>query len=285
MADKLSPWVRRRRLRNQLRQARQEASLSYQQAASELGWSLSKMNRIESGSYGISVDEINALLRLYQITDPAQTEELVALAQANRKRPWWSAYHDVAPPGLLHLIEHESAASVIKQFEATFIPRILQTEDYAQAVLEAYYSEESSPLGTARVLAELLVKHGDLLDQEDPPNFSLILDEAAIRRLVGGPAVMYRQVRRLIEVAKKPNVTIQIVPFAAGLHPGMWGAFEIMEFSDSPDVVFLESARDNAFEDDPGETRRYRKMFEQLAKTAMEQRDSLAYLDEITPNQ
>lgn len=282
MGNGASPLVQRRRLRAELRRARQERNLTQEQVANDMEWSLSKMIRIEGASTGISTNDLKALLRLYQITDTERTEELTALARAARERSWWSAYRDVAPPALLQLIEYESSASVVRQFETLFIPGILQTEDYARIVIQDYYDEKPAS-GRVSALVNLRVRREELLDREDPPQFSFILDEAAVRRLIGGHSVMRRQVRRLIELAELPNVTIEIVPFKVGLHPGMGGPFEVIEFADAldEDVVFLESPRGDFISDDPEETLRYREAFEQLGKTSLDPQESLAYLGTI----
>ena len=282
MGNGASPLVQRRRLRAELRRARQERNLTQEQVANDMEWSLSKMIRIEGASTGISTNDLKALLHLYQITDTERTEELTALARAARERSWWSAYRDVAPPALLQLIEYESAASFVRQFETLFIPGILQTEDYARIVIQDYYDEKPASHRVS-ALVDLRVRREELLDREDPPQFSFILDEAAVRRLVGGHSVMRRQVRRLIELAEMPNLTIEIVPFKVGLHPGMGGPFEVIEFADAldEDVVFVESPRGDFISDDQEETLRYREAFEQLAKTSLDPQDSLAYLGTI----
>ena len=141
MADGGSPLVQRRRLRAELKKARQTSGLTQDQVADEMDWSLSKIIRIESGSSGISANDLKALLQLYGVTDPEQVDALLALARAALQRSWWSAYRDIAPQSLLQLIEYESAAHVIRQFETMFIPGILQIEDYARAVIQNYYGE------------------------------------------------------------------------------------------------------------------------------------------------
>ena len=220
-----------------------------------MDWSLSKIIRIESASSGISANDLKALLQLYGVKDPGQVDSLVTLARAARERSWWSAYRDVAPQSLLQLIEYESAAHAIRQFETLFIPGILQTEDYASAVIQNYY-DEGPGSDQLRALVELRTRREDLFDGENPPSFHFILDEAVVRRLVVGPSVMRRQLRRLIEVANKPNITMEIIPFSAGLHPGMKGPFEIIEFADpsDSDIVFMESPRGDIISDDPEET-------------------------------
>lgn len=282
MTDGGSPLVQRRRLRAELRRARQASGLTQEQVAAEMDWSLSKIIRIEAGSSGISANDLKALLHLYQVTDLEQVDLLVALARAARERSWWSGYRDVAPPTLLQLIEYESAASAVRQFETTFIPGILQTEDYARAVIQDYYDERPGS-DKLRALVELRVRREDLFDADNHPSFQFMLDEAVIRRLVGGSSAMRHQLRRLIEVADKPNVTVEVIPFSAGLHPGMNGPFEIIEFADpsDSDIVFLESPRGDIVSDDPEETLRYREAFVGLVKVALGPRDSLARIAKI----
>ena len=277
MAEVGSPLVQRRRLRTELKKARQTSGLTQEKVASEMDWSLSKIIRIESASSGISANDLKALLQLYGVKDPGQVDSLVALARAARERSWWSAYRDVAPQQLLQLTEYESAAQVIRQFETMFVPGILQTEDYARAVIDNYY-EEGLSSNQLRALVELRTRRQDVIDAEDPPSFHFILDEAAIRRLVGGPSIMRRQLRRLIEVADRPNISLEVIPFSAGLHPGMKGPFEIIEFADPSDseIVYLESPRGDIFSDVPEETSKYREDFARLGKASLGPQGSLA---------
>ena len=149
VGDSASPLMLRRRLRNELRAARLDKGLTQEQVAKAMEWSLSKMNRIEKAKTGISANDLKALLPLYGITDEERTEELLALARAARQAPWWRGYSDVAPATLLELIDYESAASAISQFEPMFVPGILQTEEYAPAVLQAFYGE-GSPTSACR---------------------------------------------------------------------------------------------------------------------------------------
>ena len=176
MADGGRPLVQRRRLRAELKKARQTSGLTQDQVAGEMDWSMSKIIRIESGSSGISANDLKALLQLYGVKDPGQVDSLVALARVARERSWWSAYRDVAPQSLLQLTEYESAAQVIRQFETMFIPGILQTEDYARAVIDNYY-EEGLSSNQLRALVELRTRRQDVIDAENPPYFHFILDE------------------------------------------------------------------------------------------------------------
>jgi len=283
MADGVSPLVQRRRLKAELRRARLEMGLTQEQVASDMEWSLSKIIRIEGGSTGVSANDLKALLNLYKITDSVRTDQLTALARASRERSWWSAYRDVAPPTLIQLIEYESAASAVLQFENMLVPGILQTQDYARAVLQDYYTDKLSSERVVGKLVDLRVRREELLDRKNSPRFTFILDEAVVRRVVGGNLVMVTQIQRLIEAAKKPNIAIEIVPFKAGMHPGTGGPFEVVEFADAmADVVFLESPRTDIVSDDPEETLRYREIFGQLRKLALTGQDSLACLKEIS---
>jgi len=281
VGDSASPLMQRRRLRNELRTARLTRELTQEQVAKAMDWSLSKMNRIEKAKTGISTNDLKALLPLYGITDQERTEELLALARASRQTPWWRGYGDVAPATLLALIDYESAASAISQFEPMFVPGILQTEEYALAVLRVSYGE-GSPAERVPALVDLRTRRRDLLTSEGAPAFSFLLDESVIRRPAGSPAVMSRQLLHLASLADLPNVTIRIVPYAAGLHPGMRGAFKVIEFDDEPaeNVAFLEGPQGDFISDDPGETASYLETFGRIARIALGPADSAGLLRE-----
>lgn len=279
MGDSASPLMLRRRIRTELRTARLKKDLTQEQVARAMEWSLSKMNRIEKAKTGISANDLKALLRLYGITDKERIEELLALARSARESPWWSRYNDIAPPTLLELIEYEYAASAVSQFETTFVPGILQTEDYASAILHGFYGEKS-PAERVAALVELRTRRRDLLTSENAPTFSFVLDESVIHRLVGSPAIMSQQFMHLVTMAELSNVTIQIVPYTAGLHPGMKGPFEVVQFADAPDenIVFLEGPRGDFISDDPEETDSYLKDFKRITKKSIGPSDSVDLL-------
>ena len=282
MADGDSPLVQRRRLRAELRRARQAAELTQEQVAREMDWSLSKIIRIEAASSSISPNDLRALLGLYGVTDSEQVDALLAVARVARERSWWSAYRDVAPPSLLQLIEYESIASSIRQFETMFVPGILQTADYAHAVIQDYYDERPRS-DRLRALVELRVLRGELFDSDNPPSFQFMLDEPAVRRHVGGRSVMRRQLRTLIELSGRPNISMDVIPYSAGLHQGMKGPFKIIEFADpsDSDIVFLESPRGDIFSHDPEEALSYREAFESLGRVSLGPQNSLTLLTRI----
>jgi len=287
-ADRPSPVVQRRRLRTELRKARQEVGLTQEQVADAMDWSLSKVIRIEAGTVGISTTDLKALLSHYQIGDPNLINELVALARAARERSWWSVYRELAPPGLLQLIGYEAASFIIRNFETLLVPGLLQTEDYAHAVIRSL--EEEATAEHVNTLVEIRMRRQEQLDRDDPPLLFFILDEAVARRLIGGKDVMRRQIHYLIEMAAKSNVTIEIVPFSAGAHPGLKGPFVIVEFPDpgDDDVLFLEARGDliRGGISEEGEASAHREMFEHLRQLSLGPDGSVAYLrklaDEMT---
>ena len=271
--------MHRRRLRNELRTARQDKGLTQEQVAKAMEWSLSKMNRIEKAKTGISANDLKALLPLYGITNKDRSQDLLALARAARQIPWWRGYTDIAPSTLLELIDYENAASSISQFEPMLVPGILQTEEYALAVLRGAYGEGSPPERVPALVA-LRTKRRDLLTSDGAPLFSFLFDEAVIRRLVDSPAVMSRQLMHLVTLAGLPNVTIRVVPFAVGLHPGTKGPFKVIEFDDEPDedVAFLEGPRGDFISDDPKETKSYLEMFNRISQLALGESESVGLL-------
>jgi len=277
--DGPSPVVQRRRLRAELRAARQAAGLTQEQVAEAMGWSLSKIIRIEAGSVAISTSDLKALLRHYQIVDPGRTDELVALARAARERSWWSQYQGVAPAGLPQLIGYEAASSITRNFEPLLVPGLLQTEEYAHVIIRKF--AEGAAVERVNTLVEIRMRRQELLDQADPPLLFFIIDEAVVRRHIGGKAVMRRQIHRLAELAARPNVTIEVVPFSAGAHPGLKGPFVAIEFPDpaDDDVLYLESAQGDLISRDvPEEVLSYREAFEQLRNISLGPDDSAAYL-------
>jgi transcriptional regulator with XRE-family HTH domain len=272
--DNASAFMMRRRLRTELRAARLDRDLTQQQVAEAMEWSMSKMNRIEKAKSGISTNDLKALLRLYGITGKERTEQLLDLARKARKSSWWRSYKDVAAPELLELMDYESASSAISQFETMFVPGILQTEDYASAVLRAFYDEKSAKRVSR--LVDLRTKRRELLTSENAPAFSFVLDESVIRRPVASPSIMSKQLQYLVTAMELPNVTIQVVPFLTGLYPGMKGAFELVHFEDTPDddIVFLEGADSDFISDNPEQVNAYLESFKQITGVSLSLSDS-----------
>jgi transcriptional regulator with XRE-family HTH domain len=285
-----SPAVPRRRLRVELRRARQEAKLTQEAVAAEMDWSLSKIIRIETGAVGISTNDLTALLRLYGIDSEERKDELIALARAARQQSWWSKYRGGVSPAHFQYLEYEADASVIRQYEALLIPGLLQTEEYATAAIHQYRGRHpgrsQQPAGrlspkTIKTRVEIRMKRQQLLQRLDPPSLFFVLDEAVMLRTIGDENLGRSQIARLITMANMPNVTIQIVPFTVGMYVGMAENYTIFSFPDEedPDVLYFEGAPGTIFSnDESGEIDVYRQMYEELSRTALSPEDSLQYL-------
>jgi len=275
-----SPLVQRRRLRTELRRARAEARKTQDQVATAMDWSLSKVIRIETGAVGISTNDLRALLNLYAVHDADRTEELIELARASRQTSWLSRYRADITPQYLQYIEYEETASVLSMYDPLLLPGLLQTEGYAAAALRAL-ADPSTPAEVVQNRIDIRLTRQRLLEQVTPPALICVLDESVISRAVGEREVAQDQLARLIELASRPNITIQIVPFTAGLHRGLLEPFIILEFPnpEDGDVLYLESSRDAIFShDEDGEITGYREVFEQLRNISFSPADTLDYL-------
>jgi transcriptional regulator with XRE-family HTH domain len=249
----------RRRLTAELRRLRAQAKLTQRQVAENLDWSPSKIIRIEQGSVRIGVTDLHALLNLYQITDPTTVAELSTMARESKKLPF-AEYRDVVTAETLKYFQYEANASIIRQVHPLVVPGLLQVEEYSRAVLEAY---RKSPEATDKIV-ESRKERQELLERPDPPEAFFILDEGVLRREVGGPKVMARQIDHLVEMAQRSDVTIQVIPFSAGAHSALAGPFVHLEFpaDNDPDVIFVENALgDTLFRDDEEITAQYREQF------------------------
>jgi Domain of unknown function (DUF5753) len=255
-----------------------------------MDWSLSKIIRIETGSVGISTNDLTALLRLYHVDDTERTDELVALARQARQQSWWSKYRSSISPAYFQYLEYEADASVIRQYEALLIPGLLQTEEYATGAVRQYKgrhpgrSQQPPPRVTPRMVktrVEIRMTRQQLLQRPTPPLLEFVLDEAVIQRALGDVKVGPGQIARLITMANRPHVTIQIVPFSAGMYVGMAENFTIFEFPnpEDHDVLYFESAQESIFsyDEDQGVSL-YRQTFEELKEIALSPEESLGYL-------
>jgi transcriptional regulator with XRE-family HTH domain len=231
-----SPTARGRRLRHELRRLREEAGLTHSEVARRLDWSASKLSRIETGQSRVQTGDVRDLLGAYGVTDEATAEALVQLAREARRRGWWTRYTDVLGSGTY--VGLEADASALHTYESMFVPGLLQTEDYARAIIRADLAKPD-PETLERRLAARMARQ-EILSRPDPPQIWAVLDESVVGRPVGGPAVMRAQLQYLIEVSNRPNtpLTLQVLPLTVGAHPGMNGPFVILEFqspNDPPD--------------------------------------------------
>jgi transcriptional regulator with XRE-family HTH domain len=276
MPTRPAPSFYRRRVREALRKAREGAGLTQREAARELDWSMSKLVRIEAGSVGVSITDLRAMLALYSVDNDDQVSELVEMTRASRERPWFSKYEKVLSAPFAQYLGYEDSASVIRGFQPLTIPGLLQTDDYARAVIEA------SRVDQIDERVELRTTRQELLERPDRPEIYYVLDEAALHRNVGGSAVMRSQLRHLRDLAIQPRLSLRIIPFSAGAHTSMKGSFTILEFADwDEDVLYLETAGGSVTSrEDQKLIADYRENFELLSEMALEGRDSVALIEE-----
>ena len=249
----------RRRLTSELKRLRGQADLTQRQVAESLDWSPSKVIRIEQGTVRIGVTDLQALLNLYRVTEPEVIADLTAMARGSKKLPF-SEYRGAVPEEGLRYFRYESDASIIRQVEPLLVPGLLQVEEYSRAVLGAY---RRTPEDIDTII-DSRKERQELLERAEPPEAFFILDEAALRREVGGPKVMARQIDHLVAMAQRPRISIQILPFSVGAHSAMSGPFVHLEFpaENDDDVIFVENALgDTIFRDDEEITATYREQF------------------------
>jgi transcriptional regulator with XRE-family HTH domain len=262
-----TPIVQQRRLRADLKRAREGAGQTQKEVADALDWSSSKVIRIETGAVSISTTDLIALLHHYGITDKRRVDELVELARSSRRQAWWDKYRDTYDQPFLTLLGYEASTLRLRQYQALLIPGLLQIRDYSRAVMEAF---SPNPDSVARGI-EVRQDRQRLLEQKPGPELFFVLDEAVIRRQVGGPQVMRQQLLRLEELDRRPNINIQVLPFSAGAHVGMKGSFTIFEFPEEEGeyAVLLEHAqRDTWVPNNPDETSSYVETFFELEAMA-----------------
>lgn len=234
------PTVHRRRLRTELRKARESAGLTQRDTAQAMDWSLSKLIRIETGAVSITTNDLRALVGHYGISDQAKVDDLLQLARAARERSPWNVYRDLVSPEFVSFLGYESAASVIRNFEPLLIPGLLQTEEYAREVIGVIERNDKRRVDS---LTDLRLQRQEVLNQENPPSLHCVLDEAVIRRVVGNRDIMRHQLRHLAEMAHRPNVTIRVIPFAKGIYPRLRVPYVLFEFPDpqDEDILYIEN--------------------------------------------
>jgi transcriptional regulator with XRE-family HTH domain len=271
------PTIKRRRLGSALRRLREQAGHSTESSAAALGWSQSKVSRIETATVAVSPADVRALLDLYDV----QSEELTALvdlAMEDRPPSWWRQYSEVLPENFSGYLSLESEASRIFAYESEVVPGLLQTDDYARTVLAQHplavmpdEVERSTQLRRARQ-GRL---HGD-----DPLHLDVVVSESALRRVVGGPAVMREQLSHLLEMAALPNVTLRILTFAAGAHPATNGSFRVLDFpdADDPRIVCLDTMVTTTYREGLREVGAFLLAHERLRGMALDPDRSGAFL-------
>ena len=280
MPSEQSPTVRRRRLALELRRLREAARLTCEEVADHLECSASKISRVETGRGSVSPRDVRDMLELYGVP-PQQRESLVQLARDSRQKGWWHAYSDTMQPQFVTYVGLESAAAEIRIYEVSLIPELLQTEDYARAVIRS--GMMNSPAEDVERRVALRMARQPAITRDDPPKVWAVLDEAALRRRVGGAGLMRLQLEHLLAQATLPNVAVQVIPFGGGAHPAMGRPFIILVFPErvDTDVVYLEDLTSALYLEDVADVDRYNVFFNHLRASALSFDDSSALIASV----
>jgi transcriptional regulator with XRE-family HTH domain len=259
------PTVLRMLLGSQLRNLREARGITREDAGYTIRASGSKISRMELGRVSFKERDITDLLTLYGVDDPGERAALVDLARQANSPGWWHKYGDVLPDWFQVYVGLEEAASLIRIYELQFVPGLLQTPEYARAVVQL--GQRGAPKEEIEHRVSLRVERQRVLTRRNPPRLWVVVDEAALRRPIGGPEVMRGQIERLIEVGKEPNVTIQVMPFRFGGHAAESGTFTLMRFPefDLPDVVYIEQLTSAVYLDKREDVERYTEVIERLS--------------------
>ena len=265
----LGPTVRRRRLGAELRRLREAHSLKLEEVAERLGLAPSTLSRIETGKAPTKSAYLTAMLEMYEVEDPGVRKVLVDMAREGHRKGWWAAYDDVLPSGFDIFVGLEAETAAIRSYEISVVHGLLQTADYARAVIR-----ETFPRHTAEQvdrLVDLRMARQGRFEDDPPLELWAILDEAVIRRTVGGAAAMRRQLTHLLAEAGRPGVTLQVLPFVSGAHAAYGGPFSILEFPDRSDseVVYVESVAGILYLEKDREVRSRAESFDRLRAAAL----------------
>jgi transcriptional regulator with XRE-family HTH domain len=277
MAERRAPSVRSRQLAAELRRQRDEAALTGEEVAGRLGWSAAKVSRVETARTAVSPSDLQLLLDLYEVSGQHRNR-LEELGRTARQRGWWDAYADMLGPEYATLIALESDAESVGWYAAQIVPGLLQTEEYAREIIRSTLL--ISPPGEVERRVQVRMSRQRVLSGDNPLELSVVLDEAALARQVGGAGAMRAQLRHLAEAAGRPNIHLQVLPNAAGAHPAVTGEFTILRFPEliAPDVVYLENMTSNVYVEREAEVFRYNLALERLSILALGPEETVALI-------
>ena len=278
MPEVRSPTLRRRELGARLRALRLERGLTVEQVAESLLCSASKVSRMETGHSSATLRDVRDLCRIYGLTEAAQVAHLMDLAREGKQQGWWQS-HEL--DYFATYVDLEQAATVTSYFQSSIVPGLLQTPEYARAMYQGGLPAELTPERSDELI-NVRLRRQQILTGESPPRLHTVLDEAVLHRVVGGPATMAAQLRHLVKVANMPNVTLQLIPFKTGAHPGMDNMFNILEFGDLvPPIVYAEGLMGWLYIEREHEVARYQRVFEHLRSIALNPQESIELIFRI----
>jgi transcriptional regulator with XRE-family HTH domain len=270
-----SPTVRGRRLRYELRRLRELRGLTIEQVSERSGGDLRPptLSRWETGDRRIRPTDLRLLLDIYEITGD-QRELLLTLSRQARERGWWQSYASAVPDWFQVFVGLEAEAATIHAYDSELVPGLLQTPDYYRAFIQA--APAAGDVDAIDRKVAVRTARTELLTSDEPPELWAVVNEAVIRRVVGGPEVMRAQLDHIAELAKLSHISVQVLPFTAGAHPAMDGSFSILGFPEAsdPDVVYLESQTSSLYLEEAPEIERYTLMFNHLIAKALDPDES-----------
>jgi transcriptional regulator with XRE-family HTH domain len=279
MASQPDPVVLRRRLRTELRALRRSTGKTQEQVAKLMDWSTSKLLRIETGEVRAAPSDVRVLALHYEAPEK-RVEQLVEMAR-NARGDSWPDFKDVHQLASLNFFGYEAAASLMRIFSAQLMPGLLQIEEYGRGILKYTFGYDDDEVDRRW---EARIRRQELLERDDPPEIFCLLDEGVVRRQVTSPGVTRRQLEHLVEQGQQQHISIRVIPFATGAHPGMTGPFTLLEFPEpqDDDVLYLEHVDgDKVIRDDPSITVKYTERFLALEKIALSEAKTLDLLSEV----
>jgi len=278
-AEGANPTVRQRELGIRLREFRHGLDMTVEEVGEQLLCSATKISRLETGTRRASLRDVRDLCRIYGITDQAQVDELMDLARRAREPGWWTKYDEAI---LSPYIGLEQEAVAITAFSMHWVSALLQTSDYARATIKGIERKIDPAVLEQRIEARL--RRQELLERQTPPRYRALLDEAVLRRQVGGAAVMREQLHKILKCAAEEKAAVQVIPFEVGINASADSNFDFFEFESSSmqrPVVFIEGLFTNRYLERPAEIERYREAIEYLRDAALSPRDSISLITEI----
>jgi transcriptional regulator with XRE-family HTH domain len=280
VASNVNPTVRRRRLGQELRRLRELKNMTAEEVADRLLVSQSKISRLENGRRSISQRDVRDLCGVYEVEDNRIVESLMQMAKESRQQGWWHAFGDIPYSVYIGL---ETDAASLRVYEPQVVPGLLQTQAYAEAVCEGAQPEASVADIEKRVKVRMR-RQERIKDARHPLRLWAVLDESALRRRVGGRQTMVEQLERLNEVSQLPHVTVQVMPFSMGAHPGVNGQYAILEFPDASDssVVYLEGVTSDLYLEKSHDVQSYSVMYEHLRAEALNPDQTREFIENVT---
>ncbi|MEV4920784.1 helix-turn-helix transcriptional regulator [Streptomyces tirandamycinicus] len=279
MASNVNPTVRRRRLGQELRRLRELKGMTAEEVADRLLVSQSKISRLENGRRSISQRDVRDLCGVYEVEDHRVVDSLMQMAKDSRQQGWWHAFGDIPYSVYIGL---ETDAASLRVYEPQIVPGLLQTREYAEALITGALPETPSSDVEKRVQVRVR-RQERIASDESPLRLWAVVDEAALRRVVGNREMMREQLEHLVEQSQLPHVTVQVLPFSMGAHPGITGHYAILEFPDASDssVVYIEGVTSDLYLEKANDVHKYTVMYEHLRAQALNVEQTREFIEDI----